>query len=75
MKMNLVSLLTTSAKWIDSIQVYVMIMIINLIEPRIGKVILNHLTGNNCLEFCNGLTLNSYFFKLTLGSDCLELCF
>ena len=29
-----------------------------------GKVILNHLIGNNCPEFRNGL-LGSYFFKLT----------
>ena len=31
---------------------------------------LNHLIGNNRPEFCNGL-LDSYFFKLTLGSDLL----
>ena len=45
-----------------------MFIITNLIEPRMGKLILNHLTGNNCPEFHNGL-LDSYFFKLTLGSD------
>ena len=33
-----------------------------------GKLILNHLVGNNCPEFRNGL-LDSDFFKLTLGSD------
>ena len=49
-------------------------MITNLIEPRMGKLILSHLIVNNCLEFRNGL-LDSYFFKLTLGSDCLELWF
>ena len=49
-------------------------MITNLIEPHIGKLILKHLIGNDCLEFHNGL-LDSSFFKLTLGSDCLELCF
>ena len=38
------------------------------------KSIPNHLIGNNCPEFHNGL-LDSYFFKLALGSDCLELCF
>ena len=38
-----------------------------------GKLILNHLIGNNYPEFRNGL-LDRYFFKLTLGSDCLELC-
>ena len=30
--------------------------------------------GNNCPEFRNEL-LDSFFFKLTLGSDCLEFCF
>ena len=50
-----------------------MLMIINLIEP-LKKLILNHLIGNNCPEFRNGLLVN-YFFKLTLRSDCLELCF
>ena len=49
-------------------------MITNLMELRMGKVILNRLTGNNCREFCNG-PLDSYFFRLTLGNDCLELCF
>ena len=39
-----------------------------------GKLILNHLIRNNYPEFRNGL-LDCYFFKLTLGSDCLELCF
>ena len=38
------------------------------------KLTLNHLIGNNCPEFHNGL-LDSYFFKLTLGSDCFKLCF
>ena len=49
-------------------------MIMNLIESCMWKLILNHLIGNNSLEFCNGL-LESYFFILVLGSDCLELCF
>ena len=49
-----------------------MFMITNSIKPRIGKLILNNLTGNNCPEFCNGL-LDSYFFKLTSDGDCLEL--
>ena len=49
-----------------------MFMITNLIEPRMGKLILNNLIGNNCPEFYNGL-LESYFFKLTLESDFLEL--
>ena len=47
-----------------------MSMITNLIEPCMGKLILNHLFGNTRPEFCNGV-LDSYFFKLTLGSDCL----
>ena len=51
-----------------------MFMITNLIEPPKKKLILNHLIGNNCPEFRNGL-LDSYFFKLNLRSDCLELCF
>ena len=49
-----------------------MFMITNLITPCMGKLILNHLIENNCLEFRNGF-LGSYFFKLTLGSYCLEL--
>ena len=53
-------------------------MIINLIKPCMGKLILNHLVGNNRQEFRNGL-FDSYFFKLTseveIGKDCLELCF
>ena len=51
-----------------------MFTITNLIEPRMRKLTLNHLIGNNCPKFRNG-TLSSYFFKLTSGSDCLELCF
>ena len=51
-----------------------MLMITNLIARRIGKLILNHLVGNTCPEFRNGL-LDSYFFILSLGRDCLELCF
>ena len=50
-------------------------MTTNLIEPRIGKLILNHLIGNNCPEFLNDGLLDSHFFKLTLESGCLELCF
>ena len=53
---------------------YVMLVITNVIELRMGKLILNHLIGNNYPEFRSGL-LDSYFFKLTLGSDYLELCF
>ena len=45
-------------------------MIANLIESRMAKLILNHLIR----EFRNGIP-DSYFFKLTLGSDYLELCF
>ena len=48
-----------------------MFMISNLIGPRMRKLIVNHLIGNNCREFCCGL-LDSYLFKLNLGS---ELCF
>ena len=55
------------------IQVYVEFIIANLIEPRMRKLILNHLIGNTN-GFCNGL-LNSYFFELTLRSDCLKLCY
>ena len=46
-------------------QVYAMFMITNLIEPRMGKLVLNHLIRNNILEFLNGL-LDSYFFKTDL---------
>ena len=52
----------------------IMFMITNFIETRMGKVLLGHLIGNNYPEFHNGL-LDSYFFKPTLGSGCLELCF
>ena len=51
-----------------------MFMITNLIGLRIGKLLLGILIGINWPEFRNRL-LDSYFFKLTLGSDCLELCF
>ena len=30
-------------------------MITNLIDPRMGKLMLNHLVENNLPEFCNGL--------------------
>ena len=40
----------------------------------VGKLILKNLIGNICAEFHNGLS-DSYFFKMTLESDCLELCF
>ena len=56
------------------LEVYVMFMVTNLIKPRKGKLTLNHLIGNNCPEFCNGVP-DSYFFKLTLWRDCLQLCF
>ena len=49
-------------------------MITNLIERHIVKLTINCLIENNCPEFRNGL-LDGYFFKLTLRSDCLELCF
>ena len=55
-------------------QVHDTFMITNMIDQRMAKLILNHLIGNNCVEFRNGL-LDTCFFKLTLGSDCLELCF
>ena len=48
-----------------------MFMITNLIEPRMGKLILNHLIGNNRPEFRNGF-MDSYFFKRTLKSNCLK---
>ena len=51
-----------------------MFIIANLIEPLMGKLILNYLIGNKYPEFCNEFP-DSYFFKLTFGSDCLELCF
>ena len=51
-----------------------MLVITNLIESRMGKLILNHLIENTCREFHNGF-LTSSFFKLTLESDFLGLCF
>ena len=53
---------------------YLINMINNLIEIRMKKLILDYLVGNKCPEFYHGL-LDSYFFKLTLGSDFSELCF
>ena len=52
----------------------IMFMITNFIETRMGNLLLSHLIGNNYPEFHNGL-LDSYFFKPTWGSGCLELCF
>ena len=49
-----------------------MIMTINLIESDMEKLMLNHLIGNICGEFGVEI-LDSYFFKLSLGSDYLEL--
>ena len=49
-------------------------MITNLIKPGMGKLILNHFNRNSFPEFRNGF-LDSYFFKLTLGSDGFELRF
>ena len=49
-------------------QVYMMLVIANLIEPCMWKLILNHLKVDNCPEFCNGL-LDSYCFKLNLRSS------
>ena len=40
-------------------------MITNLIELRIGKLILNHFIKNNCPEFPNGI-LDSYFFQIDI---------
>ena len=51
-----------------------MFMTPNLIEMRLGKLIINHLIGNNCPEIRNRL-LDSCLFKLTLGRDYLKLCF
>ena len=67
-------LLAVIAWWVAFMQVYVSFMITNLIELGMEKLILNHMIGNNCPEFCNGLP-DSYFFKLILRSDCLEVCF
>ena len=55
-------------------EVYVIFMITTLVEPRMRKLILNHMIGNTCPEFRNRLQ-NSYFFKLNSVSGCLELCF
>ena len=71
--MKLVFLLAVYANSLVDSFPYVL-MITNLIEPRVRKLILKHLIGNIFSEFRNGF-LDSYFFKLTLGSDCLELYF
>ena len=51
-----------------------MLMITNLIKPRMGKLMFNHFNKNNSPKFCNGFR-DGYIFKLTLGSDRSELCF
>ena len=56
--MKLVFLLAAYASGYLSVRVYVMFMITNLIELRVEKLILNHLNGNNCSEFRNGLLDN-----------------
>ena len=56
--------------YIMFMQVYIMFMVTNLIEPCMEKLIIR----NNCPDFRNKL-LNSNLFKLTLGRDCLEPCF
>ena len=43
-----------------------------MVEAPMGNLILNRLIGNNHPEFCDEL-LDSYFFQLTLGSDCFKL--
>ena len=49
-----------------------MIMTIKFMELHMGKLMLNHLIGNNCAEFGVG-RLDSYFFKLSLEGYSLEL--
>ena len=53
--------------------------ITNLIEPRVGKRILNHLIGNNCPEFCNELPEYLLFQtdlkKRLFGTLFLHSCF
>ena len=51
-----------------------MFMTTKLIEPHVGKLMLNHMIGNNSSELGDEL-LDNYFFKLILGSNCLELFF
>ena len=51
-----------------------MFMITYLIEPCIGKLILNHLIGNDSPEFHYKL-LDIYFFKWTSGGYCTERYF
>ena len=69
--MNLVFLSAARANsLVDSFPFkHVMFMITNLIKSRLEKLVLNHLIGNNCPMFRNGLL---DFFKLTSGSDYLE---
>ena len=49
-------------------------MATNLIKLGMGKLILNQLIVSNCIEFSSVL-LESFFVKLTLGSDSLEFSF
>ena len=66
--MNLVFLLAACTdSLVDSFPYKYMLCLSTIsIEPSMGKLILNHL-----IEIRNAL----YLFKLTLRSNCLELCF
>ena len=46
---------------------YVMFIITNLIEPRMGKLMVNHLIGNGCPEFCKQWTSRQLLFQIDFG--------
>ena len=45
-------------------------MITYLIEPCVGKLILNHLNGNNCPEFRNELRVWNFVSGQSLSNQC-----
>ena len=59
---------------VDNFPYEEMLMANNLIELGIWKLILNQLIVRNCVEFCN-VFLESFFVKVTLGSDSLKFSF
>ena len=59
-------------------EVYAMFMITNLIEPCMGKLIINHLIGNNCPLVRNGLLklfFQTDFRRWLFGTLFLYSCF
>ena len=56
-----ISCLCQQLSGLISIRVYVMFMITNLMDVRMGKLTLNYLIRNSCPEFPNGLWVSDFF--------------